>query len=307
MNDVCCSAGCCVPPSEGNNSKKEYEMLEYHGLSGEYTDELSPVRIGKSVHRDRVAFHKHKFYEMVLIDNGFSMHICDGVTTILTGGDLFLVSPGEPHSYINLHQVQIYNILFFDSFLGEDIERFRKLPGMEHVFGAEKSGFEKLHLSLREKQEIIVLLEKVITETENKQPGWDLKVKSLMMDFLVTYARISAGKKKSGQESSANFTQVSNALQYIEKNYAADISVKAIAKAAGISPDYMSKQFKSIVGIGPAEYCRNFRMAKAMELLKTTELSIADIARDLGFDEVSVFSRQFKQIVGVSPTAFRAG
>ena len=307
MQDCCCGNFVC-----GNNAPDEHLstrkiIMSQEGLSEDFTDSSAPVRIARVEHQEKIGFHEHDFYEFVLINSGFSMHICEGVTTILTGGDLFLMRPGESHSYINTHNVKLYNILFFEGFLGEDLERIKRLPGMDAVFGSAKAPFGKLHLSLMEKQELITLLENEIWETINRVPGWELRVKSLMIDFLVTYSRISSNKKKTGNDSSANFTQVSRALQYIENNYTDDISVKDMAKAAGISPDYMSKQFKSIVGIGPAEYCRNFRMAKAMEMLRVTENSVADIASQLGFDEVSVFSRQFKQIVGVSPTAFRAG
>ncbi len=303
----CCGMIFCGEANKKNMSQGRKLLMAQEGLTKEFSDSGSPVRITRVEHQERIGFHEHDFYEFVLINSGFSMHICDGVTTILTGGDLFLMRPGEEHSYINTHNVQLYNILFYEGFLGEDLEKIRRLPGMDAVFGNAKTRFGKLHLSLMEKQELISLLERVIWEIINRIPGWDIRVKSLMMDFLVNYSRISSNKKKTGQDSSANFTQVSRALQYIENHYAEDIAVKDMARAAGISPDYMSKQFKSIVGIGPAEYCRNFRMAKAMELLRVSGLSVADIAGQLGFDEVSVFSRQFKQIVGVSPTAFRAG
>ena len=53
------------------------------------------------------------------------------------------------------------------------------------------------------------------------------------------------------------------------------------------------------------EYARSQRMAKAAELLKDPAQSVSDVARDLGFSDISVFSRQFKQITGMSPTDFR--
>ena len=288
---------------------KEIKGLFDSTLEELYTNEKNisfPVLITKAEHYDKVAFHKHDFYEIVIVDNGFSMHICNGVPTILTGGDIFLVKPGEPHAYINLHQVHIYNILFFESFLCEDVKIFKSLSGAECIFGEKKQGFVKLHMSLKEKQEIISLIEKVIMEREKRKTGWKIKIKGLMTEFLVNYLRMANDKSDSSSDTGVNFTKISKALQYIETNYANDISVKDIADTVGMSPDYMSKQFKKLVGVGPAEYCRNFRMAKAMELLKTSELTVAEVAEQLGFCDTSVFSRQFKQVLGVSHTSFRA-
>ena len=291
--------------SEGYVAELDSEYID--GFSKMQTEESGPVSINKTEHCDKVFLHNHEFYEMVLVDTGFSMHICDETTTILTGGDLFLVKPGKTHSYMSLHSVKIYNILFYDSFLGEDLQEFKKIYGMEEILGESGCGFMKLHVSLKEKQEIIALLEKVIWEIKNKKSGWHIKVKSLMMDFLISYMRKTTDYHKSGQEITSNFTQINSALRYIETNYNKDISVKDIAQATGLSPDYMSKQFKNMVGVGPAEYYRNLRMAKAMEMLKNSDISITEVAEQLGFCDTSIFSRQFKQIVGVSPTAFRAG
>lgn len=74
---------------------------------------------------------------------------------------------------------------------------------------------------------------------------------------------------------------------------------------AQLSPDYMAKLFKASMGLTPAEYARNFRIAKSMELLENTDRPVAQIAAELGFSDSSVFSRLFKQVAGISPTAFK--
>jgi transcriptional regulator GlxA family with amidase domain len=53
------------------------------------------------------------------------------------------------------------------------------------------------------------------------------------------------------------------------------------------------------------EYVKNFRIAKAMEQLKLSRKSVAEVAREVGFSDISHFSRQFKQVAGLSPTEFR--
>ena len=91
----------------------------------------------------------------------------------------------------------------------------------------------------------------------------------------------------------------------MEENYTRDISAGDIAAAAGLSADYLARQFKSVMNMTPAEYVRKFRIAKSMDLLKTTDMSIADIAAATGFGDLSLYSRVFKQNIGISPAAFR--
>ena len=57
--------------------------------------------------------HSHNFYEFVYVTDGFSLHSYNNGTSILTGGDLFAIYPGDIHSYIAAYNAEIYNILFY--------------------------------------------------------------------------------------------------------------------------------------------------------------------------------------------------
>ena len=67
----------------------------------------------------------------------------------------------------------------------------------------------------------------------------------------------------------------------------------------------MTRKFKAILGMTPVEYLRKFRIAKAMELLCTTEMTLSEISEKTGFSDVSLFSRVFKQNVGLPPASYR--
>ena len=78
-----------------------------------------------------------------------------------------------------------------------------------------------------------------------------------------------------------------------------------MARAAGLSTGYLSRQFRYFLGTSPSEYARSFRMAKAAELLRNEQHSVAAVARDLGFHDTGLFSRQFRMVTGLSPTGYR--
>jgi len=92
---------------------------------------------------------------------------------------------------------------------------------------------------------------------------------------------------------------------YIESNFTRDMPLEEVAKASGLSTGYLSRQFKGVLGTSPSEYARNFRIAKAAELLREEGRTVADVSAALGFADLSLFSRQFKQVTGISPTGFR--
>ena len=95
------------------------------------------------------------------------------------------------------------------------------------------------------------------------------------------------------------------ALAFIEQNFQNDISVEDIASTCGLNRSYFGKIFKNAVGKSPQEFLLNYRMIKATELLKLTQLSVGDISIAVGYANQLHFSRAFKNIYGISPREWR--
>ena len=98
---------------------------------------------------------------------------------------------------------------------------------------------------------------------------------------------------------------IKEALNYIEQNFQNDISVENIASFCGLNRTYFGRIFKETVGESPQQFLLSYRMAKAAELLKLTELSISDIGNAVGYPNQLHFSRAFKNVYGVSPREWR--
>jgi AraC-like DNA-binding protein len=84
------------------------------------------------------------------------------------------------------------------------------------------------------------------------------------------------------------------------------MSQKEMAGQLGITPEYLSRLFRKTVGKRYIEYVNEVRISRAQSLLKTTDLSIGDIACEVGNTRHSYFSRLFKNMVGMTPQEYRA-
>ena len=90
----------------------------------------------------------------------------------------------------------------------------------------------------------------------------------------------------------------------VEENYTSPISLDELAYLSGRSLSSFKREFQDIYGESPARWIREKRLSKAHELLRSSSLSVADIAYSLGFENPTHFSRIFKQQYGASPISF---
>lgn len=96
------------------------------------------------------------------------------------------------------------------------------------------------------------------------------------------------------------------AIQYIKSNYTTQtFSIKELANICKVSDTYFRQIFKKIYGTTPAKYIQILRLSYAKELLSSNSTSITDIVFTCGFNDVSYFSRAFKEQYGLSPRAFK--
>lgn len=95
-------------------------------------------------------------------------------------------------------------------------------------------------------------------------------------------------------------------LAYIDQHIREPISVKHVAEAFAISPNYLSSSFKSHFGVSFVEYVNRKKIEKAKETLLSSNLKIYEVAEQLGFENTYYFSKVFRKIEGMSPREFIA-
>lgn len=99
--------------------------------------------------------------------------------------------------------------------------------------------------------------------------------------------------------------EIIRAIGYMVQNLSGDISLKTVSAEVGLHPTYFSHLFKQEMGVGFSNFVGVLRIEQACMLLKRRSLSIQEISDLCGFSDVSYFCRKFKQVVGVSPSAWR--
>ena len=86
---------------------------------------------------------------------------------------------------------------------------------------------------------------------------------------------------------------------FIKENLGKDLSNKVLANVANVSEDYVGQYFKMLTGINPQDYIEYQRMEMAVNLLRTSKVSIRDIGKEVGHKDTAYFCRRFKMMLGI--------
>jgi AraC-like DNA-binding protein len=120
-----------------------------------------------------------------------------------------------------------------------------------------------------------------------------------MTSYVATLAAVTP-------EELANLAHVRRARDLIDREYARPLDVAALARAALMSTAHFSRQFRAAYGETPYSYLMTRRIERAKALLRRGDLSVTEVCLEVGCTSLGSFSARFTELVGETPTAYRA-
>jgi transcriptional regulator GlxA family with amidase domain len=133
-------------------------------------------------------------------------------------------------------------------------------------------------------------------------------VVSRLVDVLFVQALrtfIMSGSCKQGGLRALADAQIGKSLQLVHEKPAEPWTVDGLARAVGLSRSAFAARFTDLVGEPPLEYVSRWRMTKAAELLRESDLSVLDVAERSGYSSEAAFNRAFKRHGGTAPARYR--
>lgn len=129
---------------------------------------------------------------------------------------------------------------------------------------------------------------------------------STLIFYLARFYDISDQTKKQKNRNSASHTvMIEQIRQYIKQNYSVPLPLSALANFVYTNPSYLSRIFKAETGMALSAYINEVRISHAMQMLVGTDELIIDIAIACGYNYVPHFNKIFREVTGMTPTAYR--
>lgn len=146
------------------------------------------------------------------------------------------------------------------------------------------------------------------SELELDSVGGQLMAESLTTSLFIHLLRRYSTRKLNIPESTGGLSkaQIRLVKTFIDDHLEQDLSLEAIANLVQLSPHYFASLFRQSVGQSPHQYVLQSRIERSKQLLKQPELSIAQVAQCVGFQNQSHFTTTFRRIVGCTPKLYRS-
>lgn len=119
-------------------------------------------------------------------------------------------------------------------------------------------------------------------------------------------AGVQTAKQLGGENASHEYDALlAKIFLFINQNYETDISLVRIAEHVNFNSSYLSRLFKKVYGQTLSEYIWDFKISKAKEMLRESQMKIKEISDRLGFESNAYFTRFFKRMTGITPKEYR--
>ena len=248
--------------------------------------------------------HHHAECELSAILKGRGRYKTNNKSYDFSAGSVFLFSGDEEHCITDIYEeCEILNIHFVPRLLWNDGDL-----SLARIFFARSENYEN---KINDDNPMTKMLFNTIVDIEHelsqRKDGYKSMAKYKLLWVIAQLVRSYEYIDSSVSYKSYKkiIKPMEKSLNYIENNLSNDISLAEIADVASMSPTYFSTVFKKLNGISLWEYITAKRIDRAIELLRTTNMTKLDIAMECGFNSSSNFYKAFTRVTGKTPSDFK--
>ncbi|MDO5516790.1 MAG: AraC family transcriptional regulator [Clostridium sp.] len=246
--------------------------------------------------------HFHDHYELYYQIIGERYFFIKDRFYYIRPGDFVLITKNEIHKTVTANQ-NVYKrmlINFKTSFVNDilntldDID-FSTFFKSSHIF----------KINPDDENYIITILHKMLDEYEHTSPGYKSSLKLQLSDILIYLSTCKTYDSEGLKFPNGQYNKISKISEYINKNYNKKLTLEHLSKKFSMSPYYLSRTFKDALDITFVEYLNFTRISASKKLILNTNLSMTEIAFEVGFESSTYFTKVFKSITNITPLKFR--
>lgn len=255
-----------------------------------------------------VPWHWHDELEIILVTSG--------TLTITSGSVSYQVSKGDG-MFLNtavLHSVEdcgsghgtLHSIVFHPEIVGGKEDSIFWQKYLTPILNDASIPSIFLDHRVAWQHTLLQSLQTAWTAQCEEKNGYEFLVREQLSNIIqLIYTHRSSTPVFTSAKTLREEERTKTMLQFIQNNFQENLEISQIAASASISVSECLRCFRHTIDQTPIQYVRQYRIQKAAELLSDPTHSISDIAHQCGFQEMSYFSKIFRNQIGCTPSEYR--
>ncbi len=241
----------------------------------------------------RESLHLHKELEFIYIIDGTLYINTQDNTNVLNTDDLCFFNSEVVHSIscYDLNKVKYLSLHLSYEYLRS---YFRQIDRVKFIIDNES------------KDKIKILLKKLILIKYSDDRFIDLSLNSVIFDiYHLLLKSCLAQKSNLINDDVKNLSYITQAIEYVDKNYKNKITLNDISKLLGVTPHYFSKYFKTMTKINFITYINNVRLEHALNDIINKDMKVIEASVENGFPSIKSFIEVCKKTYGLTPSEYK--
>lgn len=255
-----------------------------------------------------VPWHWHEEWEAVLLTSGSCLVAAGNEKAVLHAGEGFFIQSEALHGCWDTDNsgCMFHSMVFHPRLVSGSLDSiFHQqfvLPLLEYK-GPELI-LLKPHI-LWQKQ-ALEALENAWQQCVREEAGYPFRVRNALSEFIwLLHVNLSPSVSSIRPKNLRDAQRIKAMLNCIHSQFSSDLSTAAIAASASVSESECLRCFHNTIGTTPIRYLKQYRIQQAARMLAETHEQISDIASACGFQDMSYFTKAFRESMGCVPTVYR--
>lgn len=255
-----------------------------------------------------VPWHWHEEWEAVRITEGSCLVAAGNQKAMLRAGEGFFIHSGVLHGCWDTEHsgCRFHSMVFHPRLVGGSPDSVFHQQYVRPLM--EQSGPELILLNpdIPWQTEALEAIEAAWQHCVQEGSGFPFRVRNALSELtLLLYSHQMPAVAPLGGKTARDTRRIKAMLSCIHSHYPTELNTAAIAASASVSESECLRCFRNTIGTTPIQYLKQYRLRQAARLLSETDRSVSDIAAACGFQDMSYFTRAFRETIGCVPTEYR--
>lgn len=259
------------------------------------------------LYADGVMWHWHDEFEYAIALPGSSTFLIENTQVFLRQGDGIFIGSQVMHAVEHAHTpgTGLHSAVFHPRLIGSQDSTFWE-SYVQPLWQGSGLRYVVLQPEIPWQRNMLAHLHSAWNAMEAEPEDYQNEIRyhlTAALGILVRHSEIAA--RPLSRQEQLDIARVRGMLDYIHSNFPYDMTMEEIAKSVSSSNSVCLRCFHQVLGTTPIQYLKNYRLEKAAQMLKTTGKTAKDIALDCGFNDISYFTKSFREKLGCTPKEFQ--